>query len=65
MTFSESADMHFVHLRIVLEKFRAAGITLNLKKSSIVRREVVFLGYILSGDGIKINALVNFRYLEV
>jgi transposase InsO family protein len=40
---------------MVLEKFREAGLTINVEKSIFAKRELMFLGHILSEDGIKRN----------
>eukprot|EP00253_Pinus_taeda_P020905 PITA_20905 len=53
--FSNSDEEHLYHLKIVFQKCRKYGISLNLKKSLFTMDEGKLLGYIISKDGIRID----------
>lgn len=53
--FSGSNDEHLHHLRIVFQKCRKFGISLNLKKSLFAMEEGKLPGHIISKDGICID----------
>ena len=44
---------HLHRLRLVFHSIRAAGLTLKPSKCQFVKREVTFLGHVVSSDGIK------------
>ena len=48
-----SFDEHLQQLRQCFERFRAAGLKVNMKKCSFGLTEVKYLGYIITRDGIK------------
>ncbi|XP_065362006.1 uncharacterized protein LOC135955580 [Calliphora vicina] len=48
---SESADEHQCHLRLVFERLRHHGLTINVNKCNFGQSEVQFLGYIINGSG--------------
>ena len=52
---SASFDDHVRHLRLVLERLKENGVKLKPKKCTIFKREVVFLGRIISKDGYKLD----------
>ena len=54
-TFSKSDGDHLHHLRIVFQKCRKFGISLNPKKSLSAMEKGNLLGHIISKDGIRIN----------
>lgn len=65
LVFSENIPTHVVHLNIILRELRDAGMTVKLRKPQFIRKEVTFLGHIVSQKGIKfdparINSIVNF-----
>ncbi|MGL5771338.1 MAG: reverse transcriptase family protein, partial [Bacteroidales bacterium] len=51
--FSKTLAEHNKHVRIVLEKFKSANITLNKKKCKFFQTEIKILGTIISGNKIK------------
>ncbi|TKS65328.1 Retrovirus-related Pol polyprotein from transposon 17.6 [Collichthys lucidus] len=51
--FSQSWEMHKVHLQQVLQKLQAAGLTINPHKCAVAQREVEYLGYIIGFGQIK------------
>ena len=50
-TFKE----HMINLRKVFEKMRKAGLKLRKEKCEFCKRELEFLGHLISGKGIKMN----------
>ena len=50
---SVSAEEHDSRLRNVLERLRAAGMTLNAKKCRFRQQSVKFLGHLVSASGVK------------
>ena len=53
--FSRSLDDHVVHLREVFNRFEKANLRLNITKSSFLRKEIHFLGYVIDTKGTKAN----------
>lgn len=51
--FSDSWEQHLQHLSAVLEKIRAAGLTLNVSKCEWARRDTRYLGYQLGGGEVR------------
>ena len=63
--FSKGKSAHLTHLKKLLEKFNLYGLHINLLKSQFMQSDVIFLGHILSGQGIfpevgKVEEVVNF-----
>ncbi len=52
---SDSFQDHLTHIRIVMERLKWAGLSINLKKSHFGRRQIDFLGYIIGPEGLKKN----------
>lgn len=52
---STTEEEHYIHLRRVFEKLREANLTVNLAKCKFLRKEIPFLGHILTTEGIKID----------
>ncbi|CAB4033072.1 Hypothetical predicted protein [Paramuricea clavata] len=55
IVFSKSFDEHIEHLRKVLQRLKAHDVKLKPKKCTIFKREVVFLGRIVSEEGYKLD----------
>ncbi|GBG87010.1 hypothetical protein CBR_g44464 [Chara braunii] len=61
LVFSKTLQEHQGHLRQVLEKLREANFTINAKKCEWAKTQVLYLGHILDGDGIKPeDSLANY-----
>ena len=65
LLFSKSVDEHIIHLRQVFSVLRDQKLYANGKKCHFLVPEVTFLGYVISGEGIKmdeakIEAIVNW-----
>ena len=62
---SDSFEDHLIHIEILLERCFLEGITLNFGKIEFCRKEIKFLGHILSIEGIrpdsdKVEAIKNY-----
>ena len=55
MVFSHSDDEHLHHLRVIFQRYRKFGISLNLKKSLFAMEEGKLLNHIISKDNIRID----------
>ncbi|KAG1471288.1 hypothetical protein G6F57_011442 [Rhizopus arrhizus] len=58
-------DLHKKHVRLVLKKLEEAKLIINKKKCSFNRKELTFLGYHISAQGIKpapnkVNAILSW-----
>ncbi|GBG63074.1 hypothetical protein CBR_g36559 [Chara braunii] len=53
LVFSKTLQEHQGHLRQVLEKLREANFKINVKKCEWAKTQVLYLGHVLDGDGIK------------
>ncbi|GBG86132.1 hypothetical protein CBR_g41036 [Chara braunii] len=53
LVFSKTPQEHEGHLRQVLEKLREANFKINAKKCEWAKTQVLYLGHVLDGDGIK------------
>ena len=50
---SKNFEEHLSHLREVFDKLSTAGLKMSPKKCDFFRREVVFLGHIVSAEGVR------------
>lgn len=53
--FSRSLHDHMVHLRKIFNKLRQFNLKVQLDKSEFLRKEVQFLGHVITPEGIKPN----------
>ncbi|GBG77798.1 hypothetical protein CBR_g25729 [Chara braunii] len=53
LVFSKTLHEHQGHLRQVLEKLREANFKINAKKCDWAKTQVLYLGHVLDGDGVK------------
>jgi hypothetical protein len=56
LVFSKNEEEHINHVRLVLEKLRTAGLYAKLEKYIFHQPQVEFLGYIISGEGLSMDA---------
>lgn len=50
---SDNEDLHYQHLETVFKRLHENGITINLEKCEFLRREIDFLGYHITSQGIQ------------
>eukprot|EP01018_Ginkgo_biloba_P017068 Gb_09125 [translate_table: standard] len=55
MVFSRSQEEHVQHLRQVLDILRQAKLYVNLEKCSFCQKELRYLGFIISSEGLKMD----------
>ena len=53
IVFGANFDQHMQRVEEVLDRIRQAGLKLKAAKSNLLQKEVVFLGHVVSGEGIK------------
>ena len=51
--FSTTVEKHYKHIKTVIERLHQQGISINFEKSTFFKKEIRFLGNILSEKGIK------------
>ena len=54
LVFSESEEEHLKHLEIIFEKFRNTDLKLKLSKCQFWKKEIEYLGHLVSQEGIKV-----------
>ena len=55
LIFSQTLQEHLIHLRQVIGRLREAGLKLKPSKCHFVRREVQYLGHVITPEGLKPN----------
>ena len=55
LIYSESLEEHKKHVRLVLGALSDAGLQLDIDKSEFFKTEVIYLGYVISTEGIKMD----------
>ena len=63
--YSKTLDEHLIHIELVLKRLKLANLSINRAKSSFAKREVTFLGHIVTEKGLrkdptKVQAIVEF-----
>ena len=63
--YSKTLDEHFYHIELVLKRLKLANLSINREKSSFAKKEVTFLGHIVTEEGLKkvpakVQAIVDF-----
>ena len=65
LIYSKFKKEHIVHVRKVLEKLKEAGLQVDIEKCEFFKKEVAFLGVMLSVDGLrmdpkKVEVIINW-----
>jgi hypothetical protein len=55
LIYSKNLNEHLDHLRNVLSVLRSAQLYANLKKCTFCMEKIVFLGYVVTAQGIKMD----------
>ena len=55
LIFSKTSDEHLLHIHSVFERLREENLLINLKKCSFVKKELVYLGFFVSSEGLKMD----------
>ncbi|XP_056852639.1 LOW QUALITY PROTEIN: uncharacterized protein LOC108835624 [Raphanus sativus] len=55
LVYSKSLEEHIVHVRTVLDVLRKEKLFANLKKCTFCTDNLVFLGFVVSADGVKVD----------
>jgi hypothetical protein len=55
LIYSENYDDHLVHVCEVLERLRAAGLTVKPEKVTFATQEISFLGHLVSPAGVRVD----------
>lgn len=52
---SDTNELHFEHLDLIMDRLEDGNLTLNLIKSHFLKKETKFLGFILTKEGVRPN----------
>ena len=55
LIFSKTKKEHLEHIRQVLQRLKEEKLMINLKKCSFMQEEIVYLGFVISVDGLKMD----------
>ena len=55
MILSKTKEEHLEHIKQVLQKSKEEQMLINLKKCSFMQKEIVYLGFMISADGLKMD----------
>ena len=55
LIFSKTLEEHLLHIHSVLERLREEKLLTNMKKCIFAKRELVYLGFIISPEGLKMD----------
>ena len=55
LIFSKSLNEYLLHIHSVLERLREDKLLITLKKCSFVKRELVYLGFVVSTEDLKMD----------
>ena len=55
LIFSKTLDEHLLHIHNILERSREEKLLINLKKCSFAKKELVYLGFFVSSEGLKMD----------
>ena len=56
LVFSRSKEEHMEHLKLVLKTLRKEKLLINLNKCSFMKEELIYLGFVVSKEGLKMDS---------
>ena len=55
LIFSKTFEEHLIHHNMVFDKLREEKFLINMKKCNFVKEELVYVGFVVSTEGLKID----------
>jgi hypothetical protein len=55
LIFSKTKEEHLYHLTLVMRRLQQEKLLINLKKSSFMKKELIYLGFVISSNELKMN----------
>ena len=55
MIFSQNREEHLKHIKLVLKTLQKEKLLINLKKCSFLKKELIYLGFVVSEEGLKMD----------
>ena len=55
MISNKTKEEHLEHIRKVLQRLKEEKLLINLKKCSFMQEDIVYLGFVISTDGLKMD----------
>ena len=55
LIYSQSKEEHLRHLKYVLQKLHQEKLLVNMKKCTFMKKELVYLGFVVSDEGLKMD----------
>ena len=55
LIYSQSKEEHIRHLKYVLQKLHKEKLLVNMKKCTFMKKELVYLGFVVSDEGLKMD----------
>ena len=55
LILSKIKEEHLEHIRQVLQRLKEEKLLINLKKCSFMKKEIVYLGFVISANGLKMD----------
>ena len=56
LIFSQNIEEHLRHLKLVLRNLQKEKLLINLKNCSFLKKELVYLGFVVLGEGLKMDS---------
>ena len=55
LVFNKTREEHFRHLNLVMNKLHEEKLLINLKKCFFMKKELIYLGFVISQEGLKMD----------
>ena len=53
LIFNKTKEEHLEHIKKVLQKLKEGQLLINIKKCSFIQEEIMYLGFVISNNGLK------------